>query len=196
MQTSYACTEGGTIACECREQHFHINDDWVVIEPVDANNHPVPDDTQSDKILLTNLFNYTQPYIRYEVTDRVMLHRETCSCGNPSPWLELEGRTDDVVTFQVEGTKRKVAPLALYATLKEVHSLRRFQLVAEPGNPVRLRLEPVDGTTREAAFEHASAALQAFLSTQGIPRVTIFLSDELPLQQAGSGKFKHILNAP
>ena len=196
MQTSYACTEGGTIACECREQHFHINDDWVVIEPVDANNHPVPDDTQSDKILLTNLFNYTQPYIRYEVTDRVMLHREKCSCGNPSPWLELEGRTDDVVTFQVEGIERKVAPLALYATLKEVHSLRRFQLVAEPGNTVRLRLEPVDGTTREAAFEHASAALQAFLSTQGIPRVTIFLSDELPLQQAGSGKFKHILNAP
>lgn len=43
VQTSYACTEGGTIACECREQHLHINDDWVIIEPVDENNQPVPE---------------------------------------------------------------------------------------------------------------------------------------------------------
>ncbi len=30
VQTNYSCTEGGTIACECIQQHFHINDDWVV----------------------------------------------------------------------------------------------------------------------------------------------------------------------
>ncbi|MEG0397295.1 MAG: phenylacetate--CoA ligase family protein, partial [Oscillospiraceae bacterium] len=29
VQTSYSCTEGGTIACECAEQHFHINDDFL-----------------------------------------------------------------------------------------------------------------------------------------------------------------------
>lgn len=27
VQTNYSCTEGGTIACECTERHFHINDD-------------------------------------------------------------------------------------------------------------------------------------------------------------------------
>jgi phenylacetate-coenzyme A ligase PaaK-like adenylate-forming protein len=31
VQTNYSCTEGGTIACECTEQHFHINDDWVIV---------------------------------------------------------------------------------------------------------------------------------------------------------------------
>lgn len=54
VQTSYSCTEGGTIACECTEQHFHINDDWLIVEPVDKDNKPVPDGIQADKILLTN----------------------------------------------------------------------------------------------------------------------------------------------
>jgi phenylacetate-coenzyme A ligase PaaK-like adenylate-forming protein len=111
VQTSYSCTEGGTIACECRERHFHINDDWLIVEPVDNDNHPVPDGMQSDKILLTNLYNYTQPFIRYEVSDRVILHREPCKCGNPSPWLELEGRTDDVVSFMQGDRKIRIAPL-------------------------------------------------------------------------------------
>jgi phenylacetate-coenzyme A ligase PaaK-like adenylate-forming protein len=29
VQTSYSCTEGGTVACECPERHFHVNDDWL-----------------------------------------------------------------------------------------------------------------------------------------------------------------------
>ncbi|MBQ1466096.1 MAG: phenylacetate--CoA ligase family protein, partial [Eubacteriaceae bacterium] len=37
VQTSYSCTEGGTVACECVNRHFHVNDDWVILEPVDEN---------------------------------------------------------------------------------------------------------------------------------------------------------------
>ena len=50
VQTSYPCTEGGTVACECIHHHFHINDDWLIVEPVDAQGNPVPDGVQSDKI--------------------------------------------------------------------------------------------------------------------------------------------------
>ena len=32
VQTNYSCTEGGTVACECREGHIHINEDWVIVE--------------------------------------------------------------------------------------------------------------------------------------------------------------------
>lgn len=194
VQTSYACTEGGTVACECREKHFHINDDWVIIEPVDSENRPVRDGERSDKILITSLYNYTQPYIRYEVTDRVVLHKEPCACGNRSPWLELEGRTDDVVSFTQSGREIKVAPLAIYATLKEVHELRRFQLIVREGNEAVLRLEPMEGVGRDEAFNKAEGTLRDFLATHGITELNITRSDEPPMQQAGSGKFKHIIN--
>ena len=194
VQTSYSCTEGGTIACECRDHHFHINDDWLIVEPVDANNQPVPAGAQADKILLTNLFNYTQPFIRYEVTDRVVLHNEPCPCGSPSPWLTLEGRTDDTVCFS-EGEKDiRLAPLALYATLKEVHALRRFQLIALTKSSAELRIEPMEGVSSQAAFAAAQAALTRFFALHGLTNVTVTLSNEPPKQQAGSGKFKHIIN--
>lgn len=70
-----------------------------------------------------------------------MLHREDCGCGNPSPWLSLEGRTDDVVSFTKDGKEVKLAPLAIYATLKEVHELRRFQVVTHIDNHVELRID-------------------------------------------------------
>ena len=194
VQTSYSCTEGGTVACECRQQHFHINDDWVIVEPVDAEGKAVPDGVQSEKILLTNLYNFTQPYIRYEVTDRVIMHHEKCACGNPSPWFELEGRTDDVTSFMEAGKEIKVAPLAIYAVLKEVHELRRFQVEVYPENKVELRIEPKEGIEESAAFEAAKKKLADFLANQNIFHATINLSKEKPAQNPNSGKFKHIIN--
>jgi len=197
VQTSYACTEGGTIACECTEQHLHLNDDWVIVEPVDKNNQPVPNGVQADKILLTNLFNYTQPFIRYAVTDRVTRHDEPCPCGNPSPWLALEGRNDDVVSFTQDGREIKLAPLAIYAILKEVHELRRFQLIAHQAkNIAQLRLEAVAPVTQEAAFQKARAALEKFFAGHGLHGITVSLADEEPKQDPGSGKFKHIIRVP
>ncbi len=194
VQTSYSCTEGGTVACECIHHHFHVNDDWLIVEAVDAQGNPVPDGVQSDKIYLTNLYNYTQPYIRYEVTDRVIMHHEPCACGNPSPWLELEGRTDDVLTFTEDGKTIKVAPLSVYAVLKEVHDLRRFQVLVYPDNQLVLRMEEKEGTDRSVVFEIAAEHLKNYLRTQGVNNVTISLSDDPPRQHPQSGKFKHIIN--
>lgn len=193
VQTSYSCTEGGTVACECTEHHFHINDDWLIIEAVDSENRPVPDGQLSDKILLTNMFNFTQPFIRYEVTDRIVMHHEPCKCGNTSPWLTIEGRTDDVTTFTSGEKEIKIPPLAIYATLKEVHELRRFQLIVRHGNKAVLRFIAADGVDRVVAFEAAKAALKAFLAEHGVTEVTIEPSDEAPTQHPKSGKFKHII---
>lgn len=194
VQTSYACTEGGTVACECRQQHLHINDDWLIIEPVDKNNQPVPAGVQSDKLLLTNLFNFSQPFIRYEVTDRIILHNEHCACGNPSPWIEVEGRSDDVLTFTEEEKVIRIPPLAVYATLKEVHCLRRFQLVYYSENRIELRLDVDGNISRENAFTKANDALREFFRQYGIRHIDIKLSPDNPQQDLGSGKFKHIIN--
>ena len=194
VQTAYSCTEGGTVACECTQQHFHINDDWLIVEPVDAEGNPVPDGVQSEKILLTNLYNYTQPYIRYEVTDRVIMHHEPCPCGNPSPWIELEGRTDDVTAFMEQGETVRIAPLSMYALLKEVHELRRFQVLVYPENRIVFRMEEMEGTERSEVFAKAESCLEEWLSSQGVYNVSIELSDEAPRQHPSSGKYKHIIN--
>ena len=194
VQTSYSCTEGGTVACECEHQHFHINDDWLIVEAVDKDGNPVPDGVLSDKIYLTNMYNYAQPFIRYEVTDRVIMHHEPCPCGNPSPWLELEGRTDDVTSFVQDGKEIRIAPLAVYAVLKEVEDIRRFQVLVYDGNNVRLRIEEKSGADKLTVFENAKKALKEYLKVQGVNDVNIILSQEMPQQHSDSGKFKHVVN--
>lgn len=186
VQTNYSCTEGGTIACECTEKHFHINDDWVILEAVDENNQPVPFGTQSAKMLLTNLANKVCPIIRFEITDRIVLHDEPCACGNNRPWLTLEGRTDDILIF-ANGVR--IAPMSLYAVLKEVHGIQRFQLIQQEDDRLELR---IIAENKDTLFPQAKQAVEAYLSQNGVT-TEVFLSEDLPQANPISGKFKHII---
>ena len=187
VQTHYSCTEGGEIACECQEGHLHINEDWVILEAVNADGRPVPPGTLSDKVLITNLANTIQPFIRYELTDRVIIHDEPCPCGRKTRWLSIEGRTDDTLTFA--GGVR-IAPMSLYRILEEVPSVRRFQLVQKEPARLELRLESPEP---EAAFAEAKKKLLAFLHEKGLTDVVIIPSDRPPQADPVSGKFKHIV---
>ena len=186
VQTNYSCTEGGTVACECKERHFHINDDWVILEAVDENNKPVPVGTQSAKVLLTNLANRICPLIRFEITDRVVVHDEPCPCGNPRPWLTLEGRTDDILTSE-HGVN--IAPLSLYGILRERHGIRRFQLIQLEQNLLELRLAAED---KQKCFMEAKRALEDYLRRSGVS-AEVRLSEGEPETNPISGKFKHII---
>ena len=185
VQTHYSCTEGGEIACECEEKHLHINEDWVIVEPVDQNYQPVPFGEQSDKVLITNLANTIQPFIRYELTDRIIVHDETCSCGRSTRWLEIEGRTDDILEFR-DGVR--IAPMSLYKILEEVKPIRRFQLVQRAEDAVEVRIL---ADQPETAFEEARRDLDAFFQTKGL-HVNISLSEIPPQADPVSGKFRHI----
>lgn len=186
VQTNYSCTEGGIMCHECVNRHLHLNEEWIMIEAVDEENHPVPDGTMSAKILLTNLANKVQPFIRYEVTDRIVMHHEACGCGCQAPWLEIEGRRDDILRFE-EGMR--IQPLAVYAQLKEVPGLKRFQLVQKERNLLELRILAGDPRT---VYQKAERILQDFFVTNGV-HVTICAGEELPQIHPESGKFKHVV---
>ena len=186
VQTHYSCTEAGEIACECSEKHLHINEDWVIVEPVDKNNNPVGYGVLSDKVLITNLSNYIQPFIRYELTDRVIVHNEKCKCGKSSHWIEIEGRTDDILEFE-NGVL--IAPMSFYKILEEIKEITRFQLVQRAKNKLELRMI---SDNRELAFQKANEDLQNFLKSKGLNNTEIYLSDDLPQANKTSGKFNHI----
>ena len=185
VQTHYSCTEGGEIACECREGHLHINEDWVILEPVDREGRPVAPGVRSDRVFITNLSNRIQPFIRYELTDRVIVHEEPCPCGRTTRWLEIEGRTDDILTFS-GGVS--VAPMSLYKVLEEVPKVRRFQLVQRSPEALELRLAADD---RGAAVQAAKGALRSFFESKGLS-VEILLADDPPQADPVSGKFNHV----
>ena len=185
VQTHYSCTEGGEIACECKDGHLHINEDWIILEPVDKDNHPVKYGELSDKVLISNLSNYIQPFIRYEITDRVIVHNEKCSCGKNTLWLEIEGRTDDIFEFE---NGIKIAPMSLYKILEEIKSIKRFQMIQRSLKELELRLLADD---KEKSFTIAKKDLESFFNSKEIKDITIILSEDEPQANKISGKFKH-----
>lgn len=73
----------GTVSCD--HGWMHVNADWVVLEPVDADYRRVRPGEQSHTLLLTNLANCVQPILRYDLGDTIVVRPERCPCGNPLP---------------------------------------------------------------------------------------------------------------
>src|SRR5215208_1239954 len=81
-----------------RHSGIHLFEDQAIVEVVDERDRPVPDGQLGHKLLVTNLVTRTQPLIRYEVSDMVMMATEQCPCGRPFRLLAgVQGRNDDIL---------------------------------------------------------------------------------------------------
>ena len=91
----YGCNDGGFESFECRFHcGFHYNDYQSILE-VEEN-----DGKRGGTLLVTNLWNRSTPFIRYENGDTVCLAADKCSCGSGFPLIgAVEGRTADILTF-------------------------------------------------------------------------------------------------
>lgn len=185
VQTNYSCTEAGVVACECEHGRLHINEDWCIVEAVNDNNEAVPYGVQSSKTLITNLSNYTQPFIRYELNDRIIIHNEPCACGKSFHWLEIEGRSDEILEFH---NGIRVAPMAFFALMKEIDEIRRYQVIQHAGHQLEVRLVADD---KQTAFEKARHSILCYLESKNTT-AEIVLSSAEPQAHPKSGKFRSV----
>ena len=92
----YGCREVSVIASEC-EHHdgMHTMAECLIVEIVNAQGEPcAPGEVGS--VVVTDLFNYAMPLIRYRVGDMAALKAGQCPCGRGLPMLErVEGRVTD-----------------------------------------------------------------------------------------------------
>jgi phenylacetate-coenzyme A ligase PaaK-like adenylate-forming protein len=96
----WGASEGGVVAAACEESRMHLNDDLVIVEPVDEAGRPVAPGERSAKVYLTNLFNRALPLIRYEITDEVTVLADPCPCGSAHRCVaDIQGRLDDVFVY-------------------------------------------------------------------------------------------------
>jgi phenylacetate-coenzyme A ligase PaaK-like adenylate-forming protein len=95
--------------------------DMCLAELVDDDNKPARPGVPSTNVLVTNLHNFTQPLVRYELTDRF-----TSQTGAPAGWLRagVEGRADDVFHYG----SVVVHPHVIRSTLVSQAAVREYQV--------------------------------------------------------------------
>lgn len=99
----YGSRETASIAGECRCGRIHLFEFNNIIEILDNNNQPVKEG-EDGKIVVTNLHNYSMPFIRYEIGDMAVLGPDTCECENILPTLKrINGRIEEQF-FKKDGT--------------------------------------------------------------------------------------------
>ncbi|HRO31239.1 MULTISPECIES: phenylacetate--CoA ligase family protein [Micrococcaceae] len=190
----YGCTESGYAASGCAEGWLHLLEDWVIVEPVDAEHRPVPPGVVSHTVLMTNLANRVQPVIRYDVGDRLLVSPDRCRCGNPSPAIRVQGRASDVLTFRTASGEDVIAvpPLALGTVIDRIPGVELFQVLRTTPTSLSLRLLPAPGADPVQAWASALAGLTGLLTDLGLPDVTVEQDTEPPEQGPG-GKFRTVI---
>ena len=196
----YGLTEEPHIGTDCSgHEGIHIFEDLTFIEIVDDNNQPVPDGTPGHKYLLTNLYNYTQPLIRYEVTDIISRSPRLCSCGRAFGLIEgIGGRSEDILYLNSsDGRSVPVPPLFFEICIEAFPEVVEFRTVHQP-DLIRLSIVPKDGTNLGELEANLTDRLRTGLNSLGAvaPAIAIEFIDELERQPAKMGKIKLVGAAP
>lgn len=193
VHDTYAATEFIGIAFDCKHGRLHVSSDWVILEPVDSDYHPVAPGSPSHTVLLTNLANRVQPLIRYGIGDNVTSYRDVCPCGSPLPAIQVEGRDDEILAFEtLAGEPVELMPLPLAAAVEVVPGVMRFQIIQTRVRALKVRLEVMADADADKVWQMVIDRLRTYLDSQKLSAVTLERSDERPSQHALSGKFRHV----
>ncbi|MEZ4669291.1 MAG: AMP-binding protein [Anaerolineae bacterium] len=190
---TYAASEFMGIAFSCACGRLHLNSDWVILEPVDADCHPIEPGNPPHSVLLTNLANRIQPTIRYQLGDSVSFYPDPCPCGSPLPTISVEGRNDEILAFESPtGTQVNIPPLPLELIVMVIAGVKRFQLIQTGARTLKVRLETQCDADSTQVWQVVLDRLREYFDSQGLASVALERSSEPPLQHAVSAKLRHV----
>ncbi len=176
----YGCGEIGGIAYECnKHEGLHITEERVIIET-----------NYNNELIITDLDNYSMPFIRYWNGDQVEISNDKCSCSRQSKLIKkIKGRIVD----QIIGTNSQyLHPSYFWALFEDSNistkrNLRKFQIVQFSRNNLLIRLESNPLSEEEKKF------LITDIKNK-IGDLTIEFSYNSKIENTNTGKYRAVIN--
>jgi phenylacetate-CoA ligase len=122
----YGCGEVGSIAHECERGTLHLMAENMIVEILDADGRPA----QEGELVVTDLYNFATPMIRYRLGDFGVWSKQQCACGRGLPQLErVYGRAYDFVRTPEGRMFHPEAVIYVFEMMKERGvPIRQFQV--------------------------------------------------------------------
>jgi phenylacetate-coenzyme A ligase PaaK-like adenylate-forming protein len=172
----YATTETGVLALDCAAHSGqHVFEDIAIVEVVDEDDGPVPDGQPGHHLLVTNLYNRTQPFIRYRLSDMTGFQPGSCSCGLPFRRLQtIAGRQDDILELPgANGSAVQLHPTAL-APLFALDGVAELEIV-QRGHQLHTTIVPRPTAQPDAVTALLNERIQATLAGCGCAAVPVHI---------------------
>jgi phenylacetate-CoA ligase len=184
----YSNLENGFLAQQCggESREYHVNWGSFHLEMLDlARDEPVPFGTLG-RIVVTDLFNFAMPLIRYDTGDIGILS-ERSECGRPGPVLsQVDGRHEDAITDTLGNFK---CAGVITIPMWKYPSVKQFQFIQEDAKAYRMKLN-----CEARPFPAETELIQSLKQSLGEDaRIEIELTDEIPV--LASWKRKPVVNA-
>ena len=124
---------------------YHINSESVVAEvlPLEGVQEPC------GMLVLTDLRNFAQPFIRYQTGDLVVPSPVPCVCGRPLPALKkIVGRKNETIRLR---NGRLLIPALFPHFFKEIVEVRNFQVECIQRRVLEVKVVPAGRWSRRVA---------------------------------------------
>ncbi|WP_147512775.1 phenylacetate--CoA ligase family protein [Brevibacillus massiliensis] len=189
----YGSREVGDVACECNQHKgLHVSSATHYVEILR------PDGTATEpgelgELVITVLFNYSMPFIRYRIGDVGSWSEHTCSCRRGLPLLkEVAGRVTDMFLdkqgVQIDGSMFNLL-------LDDKPFVKKYQVIQEEYEKIRILIVPVDQnrnpfTYHKEELDDVTKKIQMVMGETC--QVTFELMEEI--LPASSGKYRYTIS--
>jgi phenylacetate-CoA ligase len=183
---TYGSREFMLIGAECdRHSGLHLTSEHLFVEVVDEDGRPTPAG-QEGNVVITDLYNYGMPFIRYANGDRAIAGFEQCACGRGLPLLKkVVGRELDIIRT---GAGRMIPGEFFPHLVKDFPAVRRFQVVQEEPDWVRFAMVAEGMNTADRL------RLECLVRDALGPRVRVDFESVPDIPLSPAGKLQVVIN--
>ena len=185
---TYGSREFMLMGAECEEHDgLHLTEENLLVEVVDDEGIPVGPGVEG-RVVVTDFTNLGMPFIRYANGDRAVTWAgaDSCACGRGLARLgRIAGRQLDILTTP-DG--RRLPGEFFPHILKELNSVRRFQVIQEVPEAVTVRLVAPGWTPEDERWLRHEVAVAAGSALE----LRLELVEDIPLTAAG--KLQVVIN--
>jgi phenylacetate-CoA ligase len=142
----YGCGEVGSVAHECEHGEMHVMDDNLILEII-----PAIDSSSVGEIVVTDLFNYATPLIRYRLGDYASISEKNCACGRTLKVIgNIHGRAYDCIHTEDDKVFHPEVMMYIFEDIKTaVGGIKQFQVVQETLGSLCINIIKAEGYSSE-----------------------------------------------
>lgn len=188
--SQYANEEAGVLGQEAgkSQRYFILNNASYIFEVLKEHSNEPAAQGELGRIVITDLFNYACPLIRYDTGDMGIISFD--SQHSPCSIDQLFGRLVDIV-YSTKG--EPISPSFISRMLKNYDDISTWQFIQNQKNKYTLKLSLRKETTRNAFEKHEQIIKQDILTILGQDAlIDIMYVKDIPV--LSSGKRKPIIN--
>jgi phenylacetate-CoA ligase len=185
----YGAYEIGCMAWECsKHSGYHVNMDTALMEFINENGQRVKAGERG-KVVVTNLYSFAMPIIRYEIGDYAIPTYGECPCGRGGYLImSIEGRYDDFI--KLRGNKL-ISPRILVPIIESIPGVSEFQVVQDKEDEIIVYIVKMECYDDSILFQTVDREFKKILENDVLLINTRIVED---IPRALSGKLRSVIS--